>query len=80
VLTEITKLVSGAGGRGVARSHIETAGGYVAFGPIVVWVASSVTGVLPGDRVQVQVTGDPGAPLMITSSPSSHSQEQGYLR
>jgi hypothetical protein len=72
-LPELARLVRDTGGRAVARTHAGAPGGYVAVGDVVVWGASSATGVLPGDAVGVEFTGDPAAPLTISPAP-----EQGY--
>jgi hypothetical protein len=72
-LPELARLVRDTRGRAVARTHVGAPGGYVAVGDVVVWGASSATGVLPGDAVGVEFTGDPAAPLTI-----SPAAEQGY--
>ncbi len=77
---ELAWIVREAGDRAVARTHIDAPGGYVAIGDVVVWGASSTSGVLPGEPVAVAYTGDPGAPLTISPAHSRPVPEQGYHR
>ncbi|MFJ9780910.1 hypothetical protein ACIRSS_15075 [Amycolatopsis sp. NPDC101161] len=80
VLPELARVVREAGGRAVARTHLDAPGGYVALGDVVVWVASPAGGVLPDEPVRVEYTGDPAAPLTISPAPSRSAPEQGYHR
>lgn len=79
-LPELARIVHEAGGRAVARTHIDPPGGYVAFGDVVVWGASEAGGVLPGEPVGVEYTGDPAAPLTVSPAPSRSVPEQGCPR
>ncbi|SEF27297.1 hypothetical protein SAMN05421837_103727 [Amycolatopsis pretoriensis] len=80
VLPELARIIRDAGGRAVARTHIDAPGGYVAVGDVVLWAASPAGGVLPGEPVGLEYTGDPAAPLTISATPSRSVPEQGYHR
>ncbi|WP_372661584.1 hypothetical protein [Amycolatopsis kentuckyensis] len=79
-LPELARIVREAGGRATARTHVDPPGGYVAIGDVVVWGASTTGGVLPGEPVGVEYTGDPAAPLTVSPAPSRSVPEQGYHR
>jgi hypothetical protein len=79
-LPELARIVQEAGGRAVARTHVDPPGGYVAFGDVVVWGVSETGGVLPGEPVDVHYTGYPAAPLTSSPARSRSVPEQGYHR
>lgn len=77
---ELARIVREADGRAVARTHVDADGGYVAIGDVVVWGASPADGVLPGEPVGVECTGDTAVPLTIFPASSSPAPEQRYHR
>jgi len=68
IVPELRSLVSGARGKAVARTHVTTAGGYVAVGETVVWATlrpADEAAVVPDDRLDVLAVDEESEALVV---------------
>jgi hypothetical protein len=76
IASELTPLVTRANRRAIARTHVNSHGGYVAVGEVVVWAVlppAEEHVVVPDDVLDVLDVDEPGETLVVapTGAPSS---------